>query len=73
MLIGSDKVYSNKYFPIQNVNQYLIDKVFEGSTSKFLGKSSPRVVVTQCTPIPKANVQKQYGNKKLPDQQAKSR
>ncbi|MFS7937792.1 hypothetical protein Hanom_Chr05g00431841 [Helianthus anomalus] len=54
-------------FPIKNVNQSLIDKVFEDSTSKFLGKSSPRVAVTHCAPIPKAYVRKQYGNKKLPD------
>ncbi|MFS7980732.1 hypothetical protein Hanom_Chr10g00942751 [Helianthus anomalus] len=40
-LIGSDKLYSDKYFPNKNVNQSLIDKVFEDSTSKFLGKSSP--------------------------------
>ncbi|MFS7966131.1 hypothetical protein Hanom_Chr09g00770271 [Helianthus anomalus] len=45
-LIGSDKVYSNKDFPIQNINQSLIDKVFEDSTSKLLGKLSPRVMVT---------------------------
>ncbi|MFS7960736.1 hypothetical protein Hanom_Chr08g00706541 [Helianthus anomalus] len=68
-LIGSDKVYSTKDFPIKNVNQFLIDKVFEDSTRKFLGKSSPRVVVTQCACIPKDEVRKQYGNKKLPDRQ----
>ncbi|KAJ0925095.1 hypothetical protein HanRHA438_Chr04g0155751 [Helianthus annuus] len=68
-LIGSDKVYSNKDFPIKNVNQSFIDKVFEDSTSKFLGKSSPGVVVTQCALIPKAEVRKQYGNQKLPYQQ----
>ncbi|MFS8026842.1 hypothetical protein Hanom_Chr16g01491451 [Helianthus anomalus] len=55
-LIGSDKIYSDNDFPIKNVNQSLIDKVFEDSTSKFLGKSSPGVVVTQCAPIPKSEV-----------------
>ncbi|KAJ0887609.1 putative transcription factor interactor and regulator CCHC(Zn) family [Helianthus annuus] len=65
-LVGDDKVYSNKDFPIKNVNQSLISKFFEYSTSKFLGESSSRVVVTQCPPIPKAEIRKQYGNKKLP-------
>ncbi|MFS7897734.1 hypothetical protein Hanom_Chr00s011613g01747651 [Helianthus anomalus] len=54
--IGSDKIYSDKDFPIKNINQSLIDKVFEDSTSKFLGKSSPRVIVTQCAPTPKSEV-----------------
>ncbi|MFS7965626.1 hypothetical protein Hanom_Chr09g00764411 [Helianthus anomalus] len=36
-LIGSNKIYSDKEIPIKNVNQSLIDKVFEDSTSKFLG------------------------------------
>ncbi|MFS7896944.1 putative transcription factor interactor and regulator CCHC(Zn) family [Helianthus anomalus] len=67
-LIGSDKIYSNKDFPIKNVNQSLIDKVFEDSTSKFLGKSSPRVVVTQCASIPKSEVRKKYRNQKLQPQ-----
>ncbi|MFS7908922.1 putative transcription factor interactor and regulator CCHC(Zn) family [Helianthus anomalus] len=65
-LVGDDKIYSDKDFPIKNVNQSLICKVFENSTSKFLGKSGPRVTVTQCPPIPKAEIRKQFGNKKLP-------
>ena len=60
------KIYSDKDFPIKNVNQSLISKVFENSTSKFLGKTGPRVTVTQCPPIPKAEIRKQFGNKKLP-------
>ncbi|KAF5817231.1 putative transcription factor interactor and regulator CCHC(Zn) family [Helianthus annuus] len=67
-LIGSDKIYSDNDFPINNVNHSLIDKVFEDSTNKFLGKSSPRVVVTQCAPIPKSEVRKKYGNQKLQKQ-----
>ncbi|KAJ0947848.1 putative transcription factor interactor and regulator CCHC(Zn) family [Helianthus annuus] len=65
-LVGDDKIYSDKDFPIKNVNQSLISKVFENSTSKFLGKSGPCVTVTQCPPIPKAKIRKQFGNKKLP-------
>ncbi|MFS8003647.1 putative transcription factor interactor and regulator CCHC(Zn) family [Helianthus anomalus] len=65
-LVGDDKIYSYKDFPIKNVNQSLISKVFENSTSKFLGKTGLRVTVTQCPPIPKAEVRKQFGNKKLP-------
>ncbi|KAF5785694.1 putative transcription factor interactor and regulator CCHC(Zn) family [Helianthus annuus] len=65
-LVGDDKIYSDKDFLIKNVNQSLIIKVFENSTSKFLGKKGPRVTVTQCPPIPKAEVRKQFGNKKLP-------
>ncbi|KAF5823858.1 putative transcription factor interactor and regulator CCHC(Zn) family [Helianthus annuus] len=65
-LVGDDKIYSDKDFPIKNVNQSLICKVFENSTSKFLGKTGPRVTVTQCPPIPKAEIRKQFGNKKLP-------
>ncbi|KAF5789300.1 hypothetical protein HanXRQr2_Chr09g0369571 [Helianthus annuus] len=67
-LIGSDKIYSDNDFPINNVNQSLIDKVFKDSTSKFLGKSSQGVVVTQCAPIPKSEVRKKYGNQKLQKQ-----
>ena len=55
-LVGDDKIFSDKDFPIKNVNQSLISKVFENSTSKFLGKTGPRVTVTQCPPIPKAEV-----------------
>ncbi|XP_035833767.1 uncharacterized protein LOC110879611 isoform X1 [Helianthus annuus] len=65
-LVGDDKIYSDKDFPIKNVNQSLISKVFENSTSKFLGKTGPCVTVTQCPPIPKAETRKQFGNKKLP-------
>ncbi|MFS8029717.1 hypothetical protein Hanom_Chr17g01525551 [Helianthus anomalus] len=65
-LVDDDRVYWNKYFPINNVNQSLISKIFEDSTSKFLGELSSRIVVTQCPPIPKAEIQKQYGNQKLP-------
>ncbi|KAJ0886707.1 putative transcription factor interactor and regulator CCHC(Zn) family [Helianthus annuus] len=66
ILVGDDKIYLDKDFPIKNVNQSLISKVFENSTSKFLGKTGPHVTVTQCLPIPKAEVRKQYGNQKLP-------
>ncbi|KAJ0556603.1 putative transcription factor interactor and regulator CCHC(Zn) family [Helianthus annuus] len=65
-LVGDDKIYSDKNFPIKNVNQSLISKVFENSTSKFLGKTGSHVTVTQCPPIPKAEVRKQFGNQKLP-------
>ncbi|KAJ0843693.1 hypothetical protein HanRHA438_Chr15g0694091 [Helianthus annuus] len=67
-LIGSDKIYLDNDFPIKNVNQSLIDKVFEDSTSKFLGKLSPGFVVTQCASIPKSEVRKKYGNQKLQPQ-----
>ncbi|KAJ0745419.1 putative transcription factor interactor and regulator CCHC(Zn) family [Helianthus annuus] len=65
-LVGDDKIYSDKDFPIKNVNQSLISEVFQNSTSKFLGKTGSRVTVTQCPPIPKAEIRKQYGNQKLP-------
>ncbi|MFS7984589.1 putative transcription factor interactor and regulator CCHC(Zn) family [Helianthus anomalus] len=65
-LVGDDKIYPDKDFSIKNVNQSLISKVFKNSTSKFLGKTGSHVVVTQCPPIPKAEVRKQYGNQKLP-------
>ncbi|MFS7928191.1 putative transcription factor interactor and regulator CCHC(Zn) family [Helianthus anomalus] len=65
-LVGDEKIYSEKDFPIKNVNQSLISKVFENSTSKFLGKTGSHVTVTQCPPIPKAEVRKQFGNQKLP-------
>ncbi|KAL9999586.1 putative transcription factor interactor and regulator CCHC(Zn) family [Helianthus debilis subsp. tardiflorus] len=65
-LVGDEKIYSDKDFPIKNVNQSLISKVFENSTSNFLGKAGPNVTVTQCPPVPKAEVRKQFGNKKLP-------
>ncbi|KAJ0520484.1 putative transcription factor interactor and regulator CCHC(Zn) family [Helianthus annuus] len=68
-LVGDSKIYSDKDFPIKNDNQSLIDKVFEDNITMFLGKAIPRVSVTQCDPIPKAEVRKQYGNKKLPTKQ----
>ncbi|MFS7935713.1 putative transcription factor interactor and regulator CCHC(Zn) family [Helianthus anomalus] len=43
-LVGDSKIYSNKDFPIKNVNQSLIDK---------------------CDPIPKAEIRKQFGNKRF--------
>ncbi|KAJ0735582.1 hypothetical protein HanPI659440_Chr11g0433721 [Helianthus annuus] len=61
-LIGDDKIYSDNDFPIKNVNQSLISKIFKDSTSKFLGKTGSHVVVTQCPSIPKAEVRKQCGN-----------
>ncbi|MFS7921014.1 hypothetical protein Hanom_Chr03g00231641 [Helianthus anomalus] len=64
-LIGDDKIYSNKDFPIKNVNPSMIYRVLEDST-KFLGKAIPRVTLTKCDPIPKSEVRKQYGNQKLP-------
>ncbi|MFS7990467.1 hypothetical protein Hanom_Chr11g01059191 [Helianthus anomalus] len=68
-LVGDSKIYSNKDFPIKNANQSLIDKVFEDTTSKFLGKAIPRVSVTQCDPIPKAEIKKQFGNQQFPTKQ----
>ncbi|MFS7992794.1 putative transcription factor interactor and regulator CCHC(Zn) family [Helianthus anomalus] len=43
-LVGDSKIYSDKDFPIKNVNQSLIDKVFEDTTNKFLGKTIPGVI-----------------------------
>ncbi|KAM0042339.1 putative transcription factor interactor and regulator CCHC(Zn) family [Helianthus debilis subsp. tardiflorus] len=63
-LVGDNKIYSDHVFPIKNVNQSLIDKVFEDNTNKFLGKTLPGIVVTQCDPIPKAEIRKQFGNQK---------
>ncbi|KAJ0938196.1 putative transcription factor interactor and regulator CCHC(Zn) family [Helianthus annuus] len=63
-LVGDNKIYSDHDFPIKNVNQSLIDKVFEDNTNKFLGKTLPGIVVTQCDPIPKAEIRKQFGNQK---------
>ncbi|KAJ0801703.1 putative transcription factor interactor and regulator CCHC(Zn) family [Helianthus annuus] len=57
-LIGDDKIYSNKDYPIKNVNPSLIDRVLEDSISKLLGKAIPRVTVTRCDPIPKSEVRK---------------
>ncbi|KAJ0435603.1 putative transcription factor interactor and regulator CCHC(Zn) family [Helianthus annuus] len=68
-LVGDSKIYSNKHFPIKNVNQSLIDKVFEDTTNKFLGKTIPGVVVTQCDPVPKSEIRKQFGNQKSPTKQ----
>ncbi|KAM0008731.1 putative transcription factor interactor and regulator CCHC(Zn) family [Helianthus debilis subsp. tardiflorus] len=65
-LVGGDKVYSDHDFPIENVNQSLIDKVFEDNTNKFLGKTLPRIVVTQCDPIPTEEIRKRFGNQKSP-------
>ncbi|MFS7955688.1 hypothetical protein Hanom_Chr07g00645561 [Helianthus anomalus] len=64
--VGDNRVYSDKDFPIKNVNQSLISKVFEESTSRFLGKSGLHVVVTQCLSIPKTEIRKQNGNQRLP-------
>ncbi|KAJ0669761.1 putative transcription factor interactor and regulator CCHC(Zn) family [Helianthus annuus] len=63
-LVGDNKIYSDHVFPIKNVNQSLIDKVFEDNTNKFLGKTLPGIVETQCDPIPKAEIRKQFNNKK---------
>ncbi|KAF5803814.1 putative transcription factor interactor and regulator CCHC(Zn) family [Helianthus annuus] len=63
-LVGDNKIYSDHVFPIKNVNKSLIDKVFEDNTNKFLGKTLPGIVVTQCDPIPKAEIRKQFGNQK---------
>ncbi|MFS7987905.1 putative transcription factor interactor and regulator CCHC(Zn) family [Helianthus anomalus] len=62
--VGCDKIYSDHVFPINNVNQSLIDKVFEDNTNKFLGKTLPGIVVTQCDPIPKDEIRKRFGNQK---------
>ncbi|KAF5783460.1 putative transcription factor interactor and regulator CCHC(Zn) family [Helianthus annuus] len=68
-LIGDSKIYSDKDFPIKNVNQSLIDKVFEDSTNQFLGKKIPRVTVNQCNSISKAEIRKQFGKQKSPTKQ----
>ncbi|KAJ0444189.1 putative transcription factor interactor and regulator CCHC(Zn) family [Helianthus annuus] len=68
-LVGDAKIYSDNDFPIKNVNPSLIDKVFEDNTNKFLGKTIPGVVVTQCDLIPKAEIRKQFGNQKSPTKQ----
>ncbi|KAJ0566130.1 putative transcription factor interactor and regulator CCHC(Zn) family [Helianthus annuus] len=68
-LVGEAKIYSDNDFPIKNVNPSLIDKVFEDNTSKFLGKTIPGVVVTQCDPIPKSEIRKQFGNQRSPTKQ----
>ncbi|KAJ0860789.1 putative transcription factor interactor and regulator CCHC(Zn) family [Helianthus annuus] len=68
-LVGDDKIYSDHVFPIKNVNKSLIDKVFEDNTNKFLGKTLPGIVVTQCDPIPKSEIRKQYRNQKSPTTQ----
>ncbi|KAJ0434470.1 putative transcription factor interactor and regulator CCHC(Zn) family [Helianthus annuus] len=64
-LKGDSKIYSDKDFPIKNVNQELIEKIFEGRTDKFLGNKGNKVTVTQCEPIPCEIIRKQYGNQKL--------
>ncbi|MFS7987934.1 hypothetical protein Hanom_Chr11g01028601 [Helianthus anomalus] len=63
-LVGNDKIYSDNDFPIKNVNKSLIEKVFEDNTNKFLGKTLPGIVVTQCDPIPKSEIRKQFGKPK---------
>ncbi|KAJ0575157.1 putative transcription factor interactor and regulator CCHC(Zn) family [Helianthus annuus] len=68
-LVGDVKIYSNNDFPIKNVNPSLIDKVFEDTTNQFLGKKIPRVTVTQCNSIPKAEIRKQFGKQKSPTKQ----
>ncbi|KAJ0510810.1 putative transcription factor interactor and regulator CCHC(Zn) family [Helianthus annuus] len=68
-LVGDAKIYSDNDFPIKNVNPSLIDKVFKDNTKKFLEKTIPGVVVTQCDPIPKAEIRKQFGNHKSPTKQ----
>ncbi|KAJ0442132.1 hypothetical protein HanIR_Chr16g0805701 [Helianthus annuus] len=65
-LKGDSKIYSDRDFPIKNVNQDLIEKIFEGRTDKFLGNKGNKVTVTQCEPIPCELIRKQYGNQKLP-------
>ncbi|KAJ0819688.1 putative RNA-directed DNA polymerase [Helianthus annuus] len=65
-LVGDSKIYSDHVFPIKNVNKSLIDKVFEDNTNKFLGKTLPGIVVTQCDPIPKSEIRKQFRNQKSP-------
>ncbi|KAJ0578602.1 hypothetical protein HanIR_Chr05g0249771 [Helianthus annuus] len=52
-LIESDKIYSDKEFPIKNVNQSLIDKVFEDSTSKVFEKVEPRSCSNSVCSYPK--------------------
>ncbi|KAJ0765751.1 putative transcription factor interactor and regulator CCHC(Zn) family [Helianthus annuus] len=64
-LKGDSKIYSDKDFPIKNVNQELIEKIFEGRTDKFLGNKGNKITVTQCEPVPCEVIRKQYGNQKL--------
>ncbi|KAJ0622205.1 putative transcription factor interactor and regulator CCHC(Zn) family [Helianthus annuus] len=64
-LKGDSKIYSDKDFSIKNVNQDLIEQIFEGRTDKFLGNKGSKVTVTQCDPIPGEQIRKQYGNQKL--------
>ncbi|KAM0038318.1 putative transcription factor interactor and regulator CCHC(Zn) family [Helianthus debilis subsp. tardiflorus] len=71
-LVGGNKIYSDHDFPTENVNQSLIDKVFEDNTNKFLGKTLPGIVVTQCDPIPNDEIRKQFGNQKSPTTQQPS-
>ncbi|MFS7913667.1 putative transcription factor interactor and regulator CCHC(Zn) family [Helianthus anomalus] len=68
-LVGDVKIYSDKDFPIKNVNQSFIDKVFKDTTNQFLGKTIPGVNVTQCDPTPKAEIRKQFGKQKSPTKQ----
>ncbi|KAJ0580475.1 putative transcription factor interactor and regulator CCHC(Zn) family [Helianthus annuus] len=68
-LVGDSKIYSDKDFPVKNVNQSLIDSVFEDTTNQILGKTIPGVIVTQCDPIPKAEISKQFGKLKSPTKQ----
>ncbi|KAJ0682479.1 putative transcription factor interactor and regulator CCHC(Zn) family [Helianthus annuus] len=68
-LVGDTKIYSDKDYPIKNVNPSLIDKIFEDNTRKFLGKMITGVVVTQCDPNPKSEVRKQFGSQKSPTKQ----
>ncbi|KAJ0788288.1 putative transcription factor interactor and regulator CCHC(Zn) family [Helianthus annuus] len=65
-LKGDSKIYSDRDFPIKNVNQDLIEKIFEGRTDKFLGNKGNKVTVTQCEPVPREQIRKQCGNQKLP-------
>ena len=51
-LVEDERIYSNKDFPLKNVNPALIDQVFEKVENKFLGMKSPNVIVTQCEKLP---------------------
>ncbi|KAJ0751981.1 putative transcription factor interactor and regulator CCHC(Zn) family [Helianthus annuus] len=68
-LVGDSKIYSNHNFPIKNVNPSSIYQVFEENSNKFLVKTIPGVTVTQCDPIPKAEIRKQFGNQISPTKQ----
>ncbi|MDV3153246.1 MAG: hypothetical protein Q8755_02600, partial [Candidatus Phytoplasma australasiaticum] len=59
---GSDKLYSDREFPIKNMNQSLITKVYQESTSLFMGDKNSKQVVTQGATKSQAPTRKQSNN-----------